>query len=55
MTNYVYNGGNGVTALQGGTVLTSGDEGVADVNALIEYVTGQGTVDPLPAPRVTQL
>lgn len=55
VTNYVYNGGNGVTALQGGTVLTSGDEGVADVNALIEYVTGQGTVDPLPAPRVTQL
>jgi 5'-nucleotidase / UDP-sugar diphosphatase len=44
ITNYVYNGGNGVTAFKDATVLMNPDEGIQDVNALIEYVTEKGEI-----------
>ena len=46
ITNYVYNGGNGVTAFKDAKVLMNPDEGTQDVNALIEYVTEKGEITP---------
>jgi 2',3'-cyclic-nucleotide 2'-phosphodiesterase (5'-nucleotidase family) len=46
ITNYVYNGGNGVTAFKDATVLINPDEGTQDANALIEYVTAKGEIIP---------
>ncbi len=48
LTNYVYNGGNGVTAFYGDPILIEAGSGGADVDALVAYL--QHIAQPSPAP-----